>query len=257
VVGATFNLGIRVDQAAPEQGFNFEVVLMPDMALLGNPFPLMEGGQRELQALYTVGMEPGMVMIEVTSAAIPGVVGMAQTEIVAALPGADLVINEVDYDQPGQDTMEFVELYNRGDMPVALEGLTLEMVNGSNNGVYGSYDLSEAGAEVPPGGYLVVGSAAVIAELPDGTLSIEMPNNGLQNGGPDGVRVVNAEGARLDGFSYEGAMPDVTEGAGADAQDVGAESVGRCPNGADSNDNLTDFRTLEMPSAGAVNLCPM
>lgn len=253
--GATFNLVIRIDQAAPEQGLSFAVNTVPEGALLGDPFPLIQAGAREVQALYTVGMMPGPVMIEVTSPALPGVVGMAETNVVEALPGANLVINEVDYDQPGQDSAEFVELFNRGDAPINLANLQLQMVNGSNNMVYGNYPLADAGAEVAPGGYIVVGNAAVIGALPDGVLSIELPANGLQNGGPDGVRLVNLEGERLDGFSYEGVMPDVTEGAGSDAQDFGEGSVGRCPNGADTNDNLADFAFEPMPSPGVANAC--
>ena len=43
-----------------------------------------------------------------------------------------LVINEVDYDQPGTDTAEFVELKNTGSSAVDLGELTLELVNGSS-----------------------------------------------------------------------------------------------------------------------------
>ena len=47
-----------------------------------------------------------------------------------------LVINEVDYDQPGTDTAEFIELKNMGTDTVELSDFTLELVNGSGGAVY-------------------------------------------------------------------------------------------------------------------------
>ena len=41
---------------------------------------------------------------------------------------AVLVINEIDYDQPGVDVAEFVELANIGSDPVNLDGYTVERV---------------------------------------------------------------------------------------------------------------------------------
>ena len=48
------------------------------------------------------------------------------------------MINEIDADTPGTDTMEFVELYDGGVGNVSLTGKTVVFFNGSN-------DLSYAG----------------------------------------------------------------------------------------------------------------
>ena len=48
--------------------------------------------------------------------------------------GSDsLVINEIDYDQPGSDTAEFVEIVNVGSSGVNLTGVDLVLVNGSSS----------------------------------------------------------------------------------------------------------------------------
>jgi hypothetical protein len=58
-----------------------------------------------------------------------------------------LVINEIDYDQVSSDTAEYIELYNAADAPSRLRGKRLELVNGSNQDVYASYDLGAIAAE--------------------------------------------------------------------------------------------------------------
>src|SRR5690606_15108452 len=68
-------------------------------------------------------------------------------------PGT-LVINEIDYDQPSTDGPEYIELYNPGASPVSLAMKQLLLVNGATgNPVYGTYNLSDAGAELAPGAY--------------------------------------------------------------------------------------------------------
>ena len=45
-----------------------------------------------------------------------------------------VVINEVDYDQIGTDSAEFLELKNIGAGPVNLDNFTVELVNGNAGG---------------------------------------------------------------------------------------------------------------------------
>jgi hypothetical protein len=170
-----------------------------------------------------------------------------------ACPGA-LVINEVDYQQPGADDGEFVELYNPSDCPLSTEGLRLELVNGADGQalVYAGANLSRAGASIPAGGYLVVGSASVVEALPQEVpgAAISVP---IQNGDPDGVRLLDSETV-LDSLSYGGPVPGVTELETAPT-DTGQGSIGRCPNGSDSDDNATDFAFTEVATPGAENHC--
>ena len=84
------------------------------------------------------------------------------------------IINELDADTPGTDTMEFVEIYDGGVGNSPMDGLVLVLFNGSNNMSYAAYDLD--GQTTDANGYFVIGNAAVP------NVSIVIPSNGLQNG---------------------------------------------------------------------------
>lgn len=172
-----------------------------------------------------------------------------------------LVVNEVDYDQSGVDMREFVEVLNASDGPLSLEGVVLELVDGNDGEPYATYALDEAAAELPSGGYLVVGAEIVQPLLPAGVpfLATTRATNALQNG-PDGVRLLAADGSTLDSMAYGAQVLDgVTEG-GVNAPDDrvpnenAALSVSRCPDGVDRDINGEDFQTVDR-SPGAPNTC--
>ena len=120
---------------------------------------------------------------------------MASATITLQAPsGAGLVINEIDYDNVGTDTAEFIELYNGGSAAVPLSGLSLVFVNGANNTVYTTVDLGPAGT-IMPGQYLVVGATAVVLDAARGRAQIDAGavTNYIQNGSPDGMALVNTE----------------------------------------------------------------
>ena len=171
---------------------------------------------------------------------------------------ADLVINEVDYDQPGTDTAEFIEIYNRGNGPADLANLELELWNGSGNTVYDTIALSAAGSSLAAGEYLVIGTSSVIASLPPGTLSITFgaADNNVQNGGSNGDGIKLLDGATtLDSMSYEAIISGITEGSNhAGDDDSGTtQSLGREPNGIDTDQNADDFRLSQTVTPGAAN----
>ncbi len=91
---------------------------------------------------------------------------------------AQLVINEVDADQPGTDTAEFLELYDGGGGATSLDGYVLVFFNGSSDTSYAAYDLD--GYSTDANGFFVAGNAGV----PGATLILG--SNGIQNGA-DGV----------------------------------------------------------------------
>lgn len=74
----------------------------------------------------------------------------------SAAGSTTLVINEVDYDQPGTDTAEFVEIKNVGGSSIALSGWNLVLVNGgvSPPAIYKTIAL--APVTLAPGAYFVV-----------------------------------------------------------------------------------------------------
>ena len=176
---------------------------------------------------------------------------------------ATLVINEVDYDQPGTDAAEFVEIMNAGTDPVELSGYSLRFINGNAGGsaVYDTIAL--------PVVSLAAGDFFVVCADPSNTPHCDLDDgpdtNFIQNGDPDAVALL--QGANLvDTLSYGGntAAP-YTEGSGAGLDDpsgAGTDYLGlsRLPDGSDSNVNNVDFSlrciTPGKPNASASTDCP-
>jgi len=122
-----------------------------------------------------------------------------------------IFINEIHYDNSGTDTGEAVEI--AGPAGTDLTGWSLVLYNGSNGTVYDT--TAFAGTITDQGG----GFGVVVANY---------PSNGLQNGSPDGVALVNSVGNVIQFLSYEGTF--VAMGGPADGMtsvDIGvAESSG-------------------------------
>jgi hypothetical protein len=162
-----------------------------------------------------------------------------------------LRINELDYEQASTDDAEFIELLNAGVCPVPLAELSVELVNGGDGKVYGRYPLGDVAPELAVGERLVLGDAPVLAALPSAVKRLALNASGLQNG-PDGVRIVRAD-MLIDAVAYEGPVTGAEQGAAAPA-DEGDGSLGRCPDGFDTDDGAGDFRTTAA-TPGAPNQC--
>ena len=181
---------------------------------------------------------------------------------------AQLVINEVDYDQPGADTQEFVEIYNDGADAVDLADVYVLGVNGDGT-VYRREELP--GVTLAAGEYYVVGSQNVHnVDLDVGATSW------LQNGAPDAVALVwnptsDPDNDQLiDTVSYEGAVSggpvwggSWSEGATGAPADTGSDAfvgLSRYPDGDDTDDNADDFAayctTPGQANVNATSGCP-
>ncbi len=148
-----------------------------------------------------------------------------------------LVINEVDYDQPGFDDAEFIELRNNSEKPVSLNGTEIVLINGSNEETYNTSKLPDVTLEA--GGYYVVCYGNNSAEYCDFIVS----GSTVQNGAPDGIQLL-FNGQVIDALSYEGTIDGVAEGIGTSAQDDNNNanlSLSRSPDGADTDNNDADF----------------
>ncbi len=174
-----------------------------------------------------------------------------------------LVINEIDYDQVGTDTKEFVEIYNGTGSPVALTNLALVFINGSDNSTYNSVALGSG--SLPAGGYLVVGAAAVTVAAP----SVKILNTIAIQNGLDGVALVDTtagQAALIDALSYKGAITmasiaglgvvSLVEGTQLVAGDSTSKegSLSRLPNGSDTNNADSDWAFSNTPTPGAANV---
>ncbi len=166
-----------------------------------------------------------------------------------------LVINEVDYDQPSTDTAEYVEIKNVGASAASLDGVTLVLVNGTGGGasVYDTIDLPNE--SLAAGGYFVV--CANAATVSNCDLDDSPDTNFIQNGAPDAA-ALRYDGEVLDAVSYEGNTgAPYTEGSGeglADSSSVAGLSISRCADGNDTDQNNVDFVTVGS-TPGVTNDC--
>jgi hypothetical protein len=169
---------------------------------------------------------------------------------------APLLLNEMDYDQEGEDTAEFIEFVNTSQGPLDLSNYTIELVSGADSSVYETFDLSVLAGDLGPGDYLVIGSASVVAGLNASVLSISADDNFIQNGsnGGDAIQVVK-DGDVIDSASYEAIIAEITEGSGHAGTDLGPGSLSRCPNGTDTDDNAADFQVTPNVTPGQDNDC--
>ncbi|MBC9246343.1 ExeM/NucH family extracellular endonuclease [Paracoccus sp. 11-3] len=118
-------------------------------------------------------------------------------------------INEFHYDNAGSDTGEFIEV--RVTAGGDASAMSVELYNGNNGATYGTL------------------SAADATMTSDGTYDYyvwDLPANGLQNGAPDGMALVN-DGGVVEFISYEGAMIATTGTAsGMTSTDIGVAETG-------------------------------
>src|SRR4051812_27235146 len=180
-----------------------------------------------------------------------------------------LVVNEVDYDQPGNpDSGEFLELYNGGPN-VDLTHLAVAFVNGATSTEYDRESLAASRCLVS-GGYLVIADSPVTPTPGALVQRFVTPNSSIQNGGsgsPDGVALVDTSThTLLDALSYDGSITAATldgfpatvslvEGTATTAVDssVSAGSLGRSPNGQDTDNANSDWAFNTTASPGSPN----
>ncbi len=186
----------------------------------------------------------------------------------------NIVINEVDADNVGTDTTEFIELYDGGTGNTALDGLVLVTFNGSDDQSYNLGGYSNAidldGYSTDANGYFILGNSAIASA------DITFGNDSLQNGA-DAVALFIGDGSDfpndtpvsttnlLDALVYDTSdtddagllvllnptEPQVNENGNGNGA---AESSQRCPNGAGGQRNTSGF-TQMAPSPDADNPC--
>ncbi len=198
--------------------------------------------------------------------------GVSSTANSAAfmLQTVQLLINEVDYYQPGDNIKEFIEIKNVGASTVnmAHAGLILVYVNGHDQTVYGQMDLGNLGS-LSPGGYGVVAGQLLPVE-PGPTLRFPLQQDNLQNGGTaevpgaDGIALYNPYSRTvMDAISYEGSITaaqidgqtlDLVSGTATSAYDGSVGSICRYPDGQDSQDDSSDWSYCMTKTPGTSNI---
>lgn len=122
-------------------------------------------------------------------------------------------INEFHYDNTGADTGEFIEV--AGPAGTDLSGWSIVAYNGNGGAAYNTINLSG----VMPNQQAQVGTLA-------------FPFSSLQNGSPDGIALVDGQGAVIQFLSYEGGMTAADGPAsGMMSTDVGVSESSATPVG--------------------------
>jgi len=179
------------------------------------------------------------------------------------------VINEIDYDQPGTDSAEYVELYNPAASTITLDGIEAVFLNGNAMPAtaYAPSPIALTGT-LASGAYLVIGVAAVTVPTGVTKITITPATNAIQNGPNDAIVFIQTStGAVLDAVSWGGACnqmsvmgvpgnPPCDEGTPTTAIDSNtvAGSLCRNPNGSDTDNNSTDFVFCATSTPGAANM---
>ncbi len=203
-----------------------------------------------------------------SSVGTDGTPGAANTTV-DACGNIPVVINEIDSDQPGTDSTEFIELFDGGLGNTPLTGLVVVLYNGSNDQSYNTIDLS--GKSTDENGFFVIGSVGV-----PNVDTVVFTANGLQNGA-DAVALYLADASTfpngtavttdnlIDAIVYgtndaEDAGLLVLLNSGQNQADEGpsgsVESLQRIPNGEGGARNTANYQPI-IPTPGAINQQPI
>lgn len=152
------------------------------------------------------------------------------------LPGVRF--SEIHYDNASTDANERIEI--SGPAGTDLTGWQIVLYNGNGGGAYDTKTLS---GTIPA----TCGDRGVVVQA--------YPSNGIQNGSPDGMALVDPSGAVIEFLSYEGTFTAVGGPAdGLTATDIGAsESGSGSVDGSIQRDAAGSWTTGDTNTFGACN----
>jgi len=182
------------------------------------------------------------------------------TEPACLPPTAWPVINEIDSDQEGVDSSDFIELLIVGDQEADLTLYTVVLIDGTSGVPYNIINLSKAGELATAGTRIVIGPPSIANAPSESALGVVTVGDFLQSGGGDGdaIEIMRNGTEFIDTVSYGGVVESAAEGEGHAGVDAGLPdspiSLGRCPDGTDEDDNALDFAPGS-PTPGLVNDC--
>ncbi|AFL75629.1 ExeM/NucH family extracellular endonuclease [Thiocystis violascens] len=129
------------------------------------------------------------------------------------LPEIKVFISEFHYDNDGTDEGEFVEV--TADAGADLTGYSIVLYNGNGGASYATYALSGS-----------------VTDQASGQGTMVVSTSGLQNGSPDGMALVDADGNVVEFLSYEGMFTaNGGPAAGMTSTDVGVLELSDTPVG--------------------------
>jgi len=183
------------------------------------------------------GLTEGDAAITVSA---PNGVAASSTVHVAAVivPTTPAVhFSEIHYDNVGTDVNEAVEI--EGPVGTDVTGFSVVLYDGNGGVPYNTQTLSGA---LP----------ATCADR--GVLVLNYPQNGLQNGSPDGLALVDAGGHVVEFLSYEGVFAASTgPAAGLTSTDIGAAEATSAPIGQSLQRDASGAWQVATATFGACN----
>lgn len=177
-----------------------------------------------------------------------------------------VLINELDADTTGSDTLEFLEIYDGGLGNTSLSGLVVVAYNGNSDTVYNTFDLE--GFFTNDQGYFVLGNADVV------NVDLVIPANSFQNGA-DAIGIYRGAATTYPNgtpLTLEGLVDAIVYGTDDDTDEAlitllnpgqeqlnenangskDSESLQRIPNGAGGVRNTATY-VPQTPTPGAAN----
>jgi len=131
--------------------------------------------------------------------------GVVLPSLITQAAASVVFVNELHYDNTGTDTGEAIEI--AGPSGTDLTGWSLVFYNGNGGSNYNTTNLSGAIPNIQNG---------------FGTVFISYPVDGIQNGAPDGVALIDSSNFVIQFLSYEGAFAAVGGPAnGMTSTDIG------------------------------------
>lgn len=174
----------------------------------------------------------------ITASAPNGVSGSASLHVNAPTPTVpDTRFSEVHYDNVGADVGEAIEI--EGPAGTDLTGWSIVLYDGTPNLAYSTTALS-----------------GVIPATCDtrGVIVVSYPQNGIQNGSPDGMALVDSTGHVVELLSYEGAMTALDGPAqGIRSTDIIAQEPSSNPIGQSLQRDAFNHWQLTTSTFGACN----
>lgn len=159
--------------------------------------------------------------------------------VAPAAYAAEAFINEIHYDNAGSDEGEAIEI--AGVAGTDLSGWQVVLYNGKTGSTYNS-------------------AIALSGIIPDqqsgyGTTHISLPANGLQNGAPDGLALIDANGNIVEFLSYEGVVVATNGPAnGLSSTDIGVAETSATPVGYSLQFNGSQWQAATVSTFGEINI---
>lgn len=132
---------------------------------------------------------------------------------------SQIIITEIMYNPPesGNDSLEYIELFNSGNSAVNMENWSLFGV-----------EFTFPAITVQPGGYLLISINAAALQNQLGVSSLQWTGNALSNGG-EPIKVLDNNGVVVDSVTYDDAAPWPT------SPDDGGPSLVLCDYNSDNS----------------------